>query len=224
MAEPTPGPSFRPVAALLTLLAAGAYFMAIHVLVVDAEHPRLLLALVFAPWVFALLSRARSHGAAAVALAIVAVAAAAWAIDAGLAARIELALLVETLAFQLAIAALFASSLRPGREALVTRLARMARGGHLPAVAVPYTRKVTAAWALFFVSIALASCALFATVPVAWWSLFVNLLVWPLVAAMFAVEYLVRRRVLSQLDHVSPLAGVTAFSRRRAAPPPEPRT
>ena len=88
--------------------------------------------------------------------------------------------------------ALFAASLAPGREAIITRVARQVRGP-LPDNVLRYTRRVTLAWCVFFAAQLLTSLLLFLFAPVAIWSMFVNLLNLPLILAMFGAEYLYRQ-------------------------------
>jgi uncharacterized membrane protein len=87
----------------------------------------------------------------------------------------------------------FASSLRPGREALVTSLARQVRGSLEPEVAT-YTRNVTRAWCVFFAAQLGGSALLLAFAPTAIWSWFDNILDLPLVGLMFLGEYAFRVR------------------------------
>jgi hypothetical protein len=89
----------------------------------------------------------------------------------------------------------FALTLRPGREPLITAMARRMQGA-LPAELAIYTRRVTLAWAGFFAAQLTASITLFLFAPLVVWSCFVNILDLPLVAAMFAAEYAIRLRVL----------------------------
>ena len=88
--------------------------------------------------------------------------------------------------------AFFGASLAPGREAVITRLARKIRGP-LPKTVERYTRRVTLAWCGFFVLQLLGSLALLRFAPPAVWSLFVNVLNLPLVIAMFGAEYAYRQ-------------------------------
>jgi uncharacterized membrane protein len=76
---------------------------------------------------------------------------------------------------------------------------------------VLYTRRVTAAWALFFVLITAATISLFAFAPLRTWSLFANFCVPPLIGLMFAVEYAVRRRALPQAPRRGILAAVRVY-------------
>lgn len=88
----------------------------------------------------------------------------------------------------------FGLTLRPGREPLITAMARRMHG--LSPEMERYTRKVTIAWVLFFAAQLAMSVGLFCFAPLTTWSFFVNILDLPLVAAMFALEYAVRLRVL----------------------------
>jgi len=89
----------------------------------------------------------------------------------------------------------FALTLRPGREALITGMARRMHGA-LSGEMLAYTRRVTIAWSIFFAAQLATSVTLFCVAPLMVWSFFVNILDIPLVAGMFAAEYAVRLRVL----------------------------
>ena len=86
---------------------------------------------------------------------------------------------------------IFGRSLRPGREAVVTRLVRLLHGRVPPEVAV-YTRRVTWVWCGFFALQLAASGLLLGLAPLAWWSAFVNLMNAPLIAALIAAERTMR--------------------------------
>ncbi len=92
--------------------------------------------------------------------------------------------------------AAFGSTLRPGREALITSMARRLHGAISDELAL-YTRRVTWAWCAFFAAQLTASLSLFAFAPLVAWSFFVNVLDIPLVAAMFGAEYAFRINYLS---------------------------
>ena len=81
----------------------------------------------------------------------------------------------------------FGRSLRSGREALITRLARKVRGTLSPE-RERYTRRLTIAWCVFFAAQITLSAALLALAPLDTWSFFVNVLNAPLVAAMFLAD------------------------------------
>jgi len=85
----------------------------------------------------------------------------------------------------------FALTLRPGHEPLITAMARRMHGPLTDELA-RYTRRVTIAWSAFFAAQLATSIGLFCFAPLVVWSFFVNILDFPLVAAMFAAEYAVR--------------------------------
>lgn len=105
---------------------------------------------------------------------------------------------------------IFGRTLAPGREALVTRLARQVHGT-LPDDITAYTRQVTWAWSAFFAAMALTSALLFAFASLAAWSLFVNVLGLPLICAMFVAEYIYRLLRYRHFSHAPLFASVRAF-------------
>jgi uncharacterized membrane protein len=105
---------------------------------------------------------------------------------------------------------MFARTLAPGREALITGLARQVRGT-LPDELTAYTRQVTWAWCVFFAAMTLTSLLLFVFAPLRTWSLFVNVLGLPLIAAMFVAEYVYRVVRYRRFSHASLLTSVGAF-------------
>jgi uncharacterized membrane protein len=104
----------------------------------------------------------------------------------------------------------FGRSLRTGREPLVTGFARIVHGSMSPAL-IAYTRSVTWAWTCYFAVISISSLLLFWLAPIATWSTFANLLTFPLLVAMFAIEYAVRCRVLPVADRAGPLEAIRAY-------------
>ncbi|HQT63166.1 MAG: hypothetical protein B7Z75_11875 [Acidocella sp. 20-57-95] len=93
-----------------------------------------------------------------------------------------------------ALLASFALTLRPGKEPLITAMARRMHG--LTPELAAYTRKVTIAWSLFCAMQLSLSVLLFWFAPLPVWSCFVNILDIPMVVLMFAAEYAVRLRCL----------------------------
>ena len=92
----------------------------------------------------------------------------------------------------LALLAVFATSLLPGREAVVTVFARKARG-HLPDRVLRYTRRDTWAWCWFAVVQLIGSMLLLRFAPLSAWSLFVNVGNLPLIGILLGAEYLYRQ-------------------------------
>lgn len=93
---------------------------------------------------------------------------------------------------------LFANSLRDGNTALITRIACIMHNGSIPLRVADYTRNVTIVWAMFFFLLALINLLLMLFASLEIWSLFANLLSYGLIACLFLVEYLFRRRYLRE--------------------------
>lgn len=104
----------------------------------------------------------------------------------------------------------FGRSLLGQRVALCTELADRLHGPLNPQE-VLYTRRVTAAWALFFVLIVAATVGLFVFAPLRIWSLFANFCVLPLIGLMFVAEYAVRRRALPQVSRPGIFAAIRVY-------------
>lgn len=116
------------------------------------------------------------------------------------------------LAINSLLLALFAGTLLPGRTPLVVAMGRRLDPHFNPALA-RYARAVTWAWCGFFAGQVAGSGLLLALAPVAAWSLFINVLDLPLVAAMFIAEDLVRRARFPGHPHVALLDLVRAVRR-----------
>jgi len=108
------------------------------------------------------------------------------------------------------LGAAFGLSLGRGQAPLCTRFAQALRGSLSPEVA-RYTRQVTLAWTLLFLGISLMSALLFLFSSIAVWSVFANFLSLPLIALMFVVEHLVRRRRLPDLEQHGIMDSILAF-------------
>lgn len=106
---------------------------------------------------------------------------------------------------------LFGRTLRPGKEPLVTRLARSVHGT-LPPALTAYTRRVTYAWCVFFATQMVVSALLFKFASLSNWSLFINVLNLPLLALMFIGEYVYRVIRHREFPHASFFDGIQAFS------------
>ena len=104
----------------------------------------------------------------------------------------------------LALAALFASTLRAGEEPMIARFARRERGALEPELR-GYTRRLTVVWVAFFIVMAAVAVSFsLAGWTTAWlaFALFGN---YALIAALLVGEYLYRRRRFSHLRHATPL-------------------
>ncbi|MEC5384183.1 hypothetical protein VVD49_00540 [Uliginosibacterium sp. H3] len=106
---------------------------------------------------------------------------------------------LQDLSCNLFAACIFGSTLLPGKEALCTRLARMARSFMTPRVE-RYTRQITWAWTIFFGFCVVLSAALFLSGHIEAWSWFANVLNLPLIGAMFVVEFFTRMLVIPKAE------------------------
>ena len=110
---------------------------------------------------------------------------------------------------------LFGRTLWHGKEPLVTRLARRVHGT-LPSELEAYTRRVTYAWCVFFAAQMVISALLFNFASLDIWSLFINVLNFPLLALMFSGEYVYRVIRHREFPHASVFDGIRAFSNHAA--------
>lgn len=124
---------------------------------------------------------------------------------------------LQDIGLMLTLLVTFARTLFSGRKALCVHFAELINGGTLPVAHERYAYKVTVLWVLFFAAMMLTSSLLFFLAPLANWSFFVNFLTLPLVALMFIVEFLVRRKVLSDLPEGNVLDAVRAYLNSKSA-------
>jgi uncharacterized membrane protein len=100
----------------------------------------------------------------------------------------------------------FAFTLRPGKTAIITRMASLVRRSMNDEV-IAYTRQVTGIWVGYFFGMALLSAALFlyglSSHNMMAWSILSNALTWPAVAVLACGEYLVRRKRFPNDEHMS---------------------
>jgi uncharacterized membrane protein len=118
--------------------------------------------------------------------------------------------LIQEGGFYCLMAASFGQSLLGDRVALCTQLADKIHGPLTPQEVI-YTRRVTAAWTLFFLLIVVATVGFFRFAPLRIWSLFANFCVLPLIGLMFVAEYAVRKRALPQVRRRGILAAVRVY-------------
>lgn len=105
----------------------------------------------------------------------------------------------------------FGRTLARGREPIITGFARRIHGS-LPPSMEAYTRSITRLWCTFFAAQVAVSAALFTLAPLDVWSLFVNVLNFPLLVLMFGAEYLYRISRHRNFPHASIMKGVQMFS------------
>lgn len=117
----------------------------------------------------------------------------------------------------LTLLAWFATSLRPGQEPVVTHLARRVRQT-MPDSVVRYTRRVTVAWCVFFLTQLLGSATLLIAGPLTAWSTFVTMLNGPLIAAMVLGEFGLRRALFRNEPRTTLLRTLQAMRHAVGAP------
>jgi len=123
----------------------------------------------------------------------------------------------QHMGIHLFLAMLFASTLRAGRKPLITTLAERVHRVFTPDM-VAYTRKVTLAWALYFIAMAVASLMLYAVAPFDAWALFANLLTPLAIAAMFGAEYVLRYRLHPEFERTSVADAVRSYMQGTGTP------
>lgn len=124
--------------------------------------------------------------------------------------RLDWIYLIQHIACNSMLCWFFAQTLLAGRTPVITTLARTIHPD-MPDDVVRYTRKVTAAWAIFFAMQVLVSLVIFYTTSIETWSVFANILNWPLVILMFIGEYLCRKRVNPDFKHATIKESVAAY-------------
>jgi uncharacterized membrane protein len=118
--------------------------------------------------------------------------------------------LIQQAGFYSIMAVTFGRSLRTGRIPLCTQLADRVHGP-LSELELRYTRNVTLAWVIFFLLNLAATFLLYRFAPLRIWSFFVNFCSLPLILCMFVAEYLVRRRVLPQVQRSGLMATLRVY-------------
>jgi uncharacterized membrane protein len=202
----------------LAVAASAAFALAAHAAIMQGlpAPAGALLALVPVAILLLAFTRRSARKLAGIGLAV-GVALLAWVAFPSLKLNFPSLFFLEHAGGQLLLACLFGRTLMKGHEPLVTQFARAFHGELKPEV-VRYTRGVTIAWTAYFVILFVLSCGLYLTGFLAAWSLLANI-VGPIgVGAMFTIEYIVRHRMLPELEHAGLLSGVRAFSRHFAAP------
>jgi len=119
---------------------------------------------------------------------------------------------VPYLAVYLMLLWAFGSTLVPGRQPLITRLAIFVHG-EIPIEMLRYTRSITWAWCWFFSGMALTSALLFLFAPLPAWSVFNSLLNFPLVVMMYLGEYAWRQWRHPNFSHASIATVLHAMSK-----------
>ena len=100
------------------------------------------------------------------------------------------------------LAIFFGQTLLPGKTPIITKISILFRGKLEPKAAI-YTRRVTQAWTMFFILLAVESSLLALFAPIEIWSLFANIINYIFTALFFVGEYYFRIHHLDELEHPS---------------------
>jgi len=194
-------PRLLPIT-LLALLVIG-YPVFMHLLLTHGGWPRLTLAMALSPFALApvsLWAAGQRALALAAALALLAGAIGSWQ---GLLQQPALIYLLQNVGMQALMAGVFGHTLLPGREPLIAQLARRIHRDDYSEPIARYARAATAAWALYFVAMGLASVLIYRWASLPAWSWFVNFWSFVTLGAMAVGEYTVRRWRLRDIRHIS---------------------
>ncbi len=126
------------------------------------------------------------------------------------------ALFLPPIAINLLLLVVFARTLLPGNEPLITQLSRLERGENPPEL-VSYTRRLTWVWTTFFIALVIESVLLPAYASIEVWSLFTNILNYLFIVVLFVGEYFYRIVRYGKLDHTPPLQLIISIARRGIA-------
>jgi uncharacterized membrane protein len=118
------------------------------------------------------------------------------------------------------LAMAFGMTLQRGHEPLITALARRVHL-HFSEAMAAYSRKVTLAWTVYFLTMAAISIALYAFAPFDVWAAFANLATPLAMVVMFLGEYVLRYRLHPEFERATLSQAMHAYA-HRAAPPIEP--
>jgi len=209
---------FRPAARIAAFALAGlAYVAGSHWLMTQTQASPWNVVGVLTPMlVIVALGAWRSghHGLGV--LAVLAVAALSGLALAGVQVSSHALYLAQHAGIYLFLACVFGSTLRAGRTALITTLARRVHGGHLVPEMARYTRNVTRAWMIFFLGISAVSFGLYFFASFDTWAVFANWVSPVAVALMFGIEYLLRYRLHPEFERSSVSDAVRAYMNSNA--------
>jgi uncharacterized membrane protein len=105
----------------------------------------------------------------------------------------------------------FGTTLRAGQTPLITSLAARVHDQLTPDM-TRYTRKLTAAWTLYFISMLIISVALFTFADFEVWALFANVLTPIFLMVIFIAEYWLRYQLHPEFERVSIKNAMRSYS------------
>jgi uncharacterized membrane protein len=202
-----------PLAAALFVVA---YALVSHWLMLHAANAPWAAALILGPLLLGLVGAALARRDIwSVMLVLAALALLALALSYGGRFEIRHLYVLQYVAINAMLCAVFAFSLRPGSTALITQLAAYVHRDFTPTLQA-YTRGVTALWAGYFAVMAMACVAVFLLAPWTWWSAFANLLTPAAVVALFLGEQALRHLRHPEFERASMLQAWHAWQAHAA--------
>jgi uncharacterized membrane protein len=198
------------------LLAAGAYALLSHWLMLHAAGEPWAVAALLGPLLLAGLAVAiggrRWPMLAAVALAAAGLVA---VVARGGVSDVNRLYVLQHVGIHLSLCASFGATLVRG-PSLIGRVAAHVHGSLSPAMAA-YTRAVTRSWTLYFAAMAVLSLWVYAACAWSTWSLLANVLTPIAIASLFVGEYLLRYRLHPEFERTTLSAALHAYGRRAAS-------
>ncbi len=187
---------------LLGAVTAALYALLAHALMLHAADAPWAVAALFGPLLLPLLGLAwRGRSMLLLMLALLGAAALVAVVAAGGLGDVRRLYLAQHAGVHLALGLGFASTLRPGRVALISRMAR--RLHRLTPAMLHYTRQITWLWVVYFWAMSAVSVAVYSLLPWAAWSMLANLLTPLVMAVLLGGEVLLRYRLHPEFDRVS---------------------
>ncbi|MDR0274422.1 MAG: hypothetical protein LBI48_03600 [Burkholderiaceae bacterium] len=212
IAQPAAEQSCWALLAPLALMAG--YCLGVQALMLYAPHHPLTILAVLGPGLLGAGSALWNARRRALALLVLAAGGGAlgWLMRGGL-ADVRPLYVAEYVTAYSALAWLFGRTLRAGGTPLITQLARAMHLRGTPELE-RYTAKVTRAWVLYFIGMALVCVLLFALLPFGWWALYANIISPLALGGFFLGEYLLRYRWHPEFERASILDTARAWRQR----------
>jgi uncharacterized membrane protein len=211
-ARTTKMPPWRLVAAVLgiAIFLALSHWLTLH----SAGRPWAIAAFLGPGWVVALAVAARKRKVVAIAALLSAVPIVGAVVALGGIGDVKRLYVLEHAGIHLALFATFARTLRRGRLSLIGQVAERVHGTLAPDV-VGYTRRVTVAWALYFLAMAFASVVVYAACDWIVWSLLANAVTPLAITGLYLGEYVLRYRLHPEFERATLAQAARAYLRRQ---------
>ncbi len=190
-----------------------AYLVLSHWLTVQsAGQPWAIAAFLGPAWIVALVIALRKRKRGAMVALLLAALVVAMVVAHGGIGAVDRLYVLEHAGIHLALFASFARTLRPGTMSLIGQVAARVHGTVTPAV-IAYTRRVTVAWALYFVSMAALSVLIYLGCDWTVWSLLANVATPTAIVILFFGEHALRYRLHPEFERATLADAVRAYLR-----------